>query len=65
MIVTSISSLPFEWTQNSNRPEITVTKQTQDNCSLSLTNTALRALSTNWDLIKEEGVEAHFLISFF
>lgn len=64
MIVTYIFSLPFEWTQHSNRPEITVTKQTQDSCSLSLANTAQRALSTDWDLIKEEGVEAHFLYCF-
>lgn len=37
-------------------------KQTQDSCCpLSLANTAQRTLSADWDVIKEEEVEAHFL----
>lgn len=64
MIIIYIFSLPFECTQcnKSDRPEITITKQTQDSCCpLSLANTAQRTSSADWDVIKEEVVEAHFL----
>lgn len=63
MIIIYIFSLPFECTQcnKSDRPEITITKQTQDSCCpLSLANTAQRTLRA-WDVIKEEVAEAHFL----
>lgn len=54
----------FECTQcnKSDRPEITITTQTQDSCCpLSLANTAQRTLSASGEVIKEEVVEAHFL----
>lgn len=64
MIIIYIFFLPFECTQcnKSDRPEITITKQTQDSCCpLSLANTAQRTLSASGEVIKEEVVEAHFL----
>lgn len=64
MIIIYFFSLPFECTQcnKSDRPEVTITKQTQDSCCpLSLANTAQRTLSADWGVIKEEVVEAHFL----
>lgn len=63
MIIIYIS-LPVECTQcnKGERPEITITTQTQDSCCpLSLANTAQRTLSARGEVIKEEVVEAHFL----